>query len=291
MAGAAHLDWNRVMAQHNDEILVLAATGKTGRRVVEQLRAAGARVRPVSRSSAIRFDWSDSTTWAPALAGVGAVYLVAPEEPEPIAGFVEQAVGAGVRRFVALSGRGIEHIDEHFGQGMAAAEAAVRGSGVEWTILRANNFLQNFTEDLWHAPLRAGRLGLPVGGVLEPLIDVDDIAAVAATVLVEPGHTGRIYELSGPRRLTYPEAVAIIAAAAGREIRFEELTPEQYRAELRAEGWDEVGVAAMDSLFAVMRAGHLSDLADGVQRVLGRAPNGIEEWAGKAAATGIWSQS
>ncbi len=272
------------------DVLVLAATGKTGRRVAERLRGAGVRVRAASRRSTTRFDWADRATWGPALDGAEAVYLVAPEDPAPIADFVGQAVAAGVRRFVALSGRGIEHIDERFGQEMAAAEAAVRDSGVEWTILRANNFFQNFDEDLWLAPIREGRLALPVAGVLEPFIDAEDVAAVAAAVLVEPGHSGRIYDLSGPRRLAFADAVAVIAAASGRSIRFEELTPAQYRQELRDRGASDGEIAALDSLFGLYRAGHLTELADGVQQVLGRAPGDIEEWAGKSAATGVWSQ-
>ncbi|MBF6326980.1 NAD(P)H-binding protein [Nocardia transvalensis] len=272
----------------NSDILVLAATGKTGRRVVRNLRAAEVPVRPASRTSPTPFDWSDPTTWQPALTGSRAVYLVAPDEPEPIADFVDTAVAAGVQRLVTLSGNGIEHIDERFGQGMAAAEAAVRASGVEWTIVRANNFLQNFSEDLWLDPLRSGRLALPVGGALEPFVDVEDVAAVAAAVLVEPGHAGRVYGVSGPRRVGFGEAVEVISAAAGRPIVFEDITPEQYRDDLRAAGQPEAVVEAMDSLFGLLRAGHLSGLTDGVQQVLGRAPGSIEEWAGKTAPSGVW---
>ncbi|MEU4539160.1 NAD(P)H-binding protein [Streptosporangium sp. NPDC023825] len=269
------------------EILILGATGKTGRRVVRLLRAEGERVRPASRSGEVRFDWSEPATWENALRGAEAVYLVAPDDPAPVHDFVKRATA--VRRFVVLSGRGLDLVGEDFGQGMAAAERAVRDSGAEWTILRANNFDQNFDEDLWHAPLRAGRLALPIGDVPEPFVDVEDVAAVAAAVLTGDGHAGRTYDLSGPRGLTFGAAVEIIARAAGRSIEYAELTPEAYRAELLAQGYPEAAVAALDALFALHRAGHTAEPADGVQRVLGRPPVAFEDYATRIAATGAWS--
>ncbi|GAA4210633.1 NAD(P)H-binding protein [Streptosporangium oxazolinicum] len=270
-----------------NEILILGATGKTGRRVVRRLRAEGERVRPASRSSEVRFDWSEPATWENALRGAKTVYLVAPDDPTPIRDFVEAATD--VRRFVVLSGRGLDLVGEDFGQGMAVAERAVRDSGAEWTILRANNFNQNFDEDLWHAPLRAGRLALPVGDVPEPFVDVDDVAAVAVAALTRDGHAGLTYELSGPRGVTFGAAVEIIARAAGRSIEYVELTPEAYRAELFAEGYPQAVVDAMDALFALHRAGHTAEPVDGVQRALGRPPVTFESYATRIAATGAWS--
>jgi uncharacterized protein YbjT (DUF2867 family) len=167
--------------------VVLGGTGQTGRRLVAALR--GTPVRAVSRSTEVRFDWSDRETWAGALAGATAVYLVAPAEPELSEVFVKQATAAGVRRFVVLSGRGIDRV-----QGFASmrmAEEAVQASDAEWTILRANNFNQNFDEDLWHAPLVAGRLALPMGAVPEPFVDVQDVAHVAAALLTSRRHHRR----------------------------------------------------------------------------------------------------
>lgn len=269
------------------EILILGATGKTGRRVARRLRAEGERVRPASRSSEVRFDWSEPATWENALRGAEAMYLVAPDDPTPVGDFVKRATD--VRRFVVLSGRGMDLVGEDFGQGMAAAEQAVRDSGAEWTILRPNNFNQNFDEDLWHAPLRAGRLALPIGDVPEAFIDADDVAAVAVAALTEDGHAGRTYELSGPGGLTFGAAVEIIARAAGRSIEYVELTPEAYRAELLAQGYPLAAVDALDALFALHRDGHTAEPVDGVQRVLGRPPIAFEDYANRIAATGAWS--
>ncbi|MFC9857019.1 MULTISPECIES: NAD(P)H-binding protein [unclassified Streptomyces] len=279
------------------DILVLGATGKTGRRVVQRLRDAGtARVRAASRSGEVRFDWTLPDTWEPALSGASAVYLVAPDDPSPVKEFVTRATAAGVRRFVALSGHGIDKagggFDEAgggFGRGMAAGETAVRESGAEWTILRPSNFFQNFDEDLWLAPLRAGRLGLPIGAMPEPFVDVDDVAEVAVAVLTQGGHAGRIHELTGPRALTFAEATETIARAAGRAIRYEELTPDAYRSELLTEGWPEAAADALGAMFALHRAGRSADVTDGVREVLGRAPSDLETWARRIAAKGTWA--
>ncbi|MGK5731072.1 NmrA family NAD(P)-binding protein [Streptomyces sp. URMC 124] len=274
------------------DVLVLGATGKTGRRVVRTLRAAGVAVRAASRSGEVRFDWTEPGTWAAALKGASAVYLIAPDEGyEAVPGFVRQAVEAGVGRFVVLSGRGIEHVGPDFGQGMAVAEEAVRGSGAEWAVVRANNFLQNFSEDLWWQPLREGRLALPMGEVPEPFVDADDIAEVAAKLLTRDSseHTDEVHELSGPRALTFGEAVATVARATGREIAYVELTPEEYHAELLAAGFPEAVAKAFDALFALHRAGHTAEPVDGVRRVLGREPAGFDAYATKIAATGAWA--
>lgn len=180
---------------------------------------------------------------------------MAPEDPALAEPFVKQATEAGVARFVALSGRGIEQITgDHF-QGMAAGEQAVRDSGAEWTIIRPNNFSQNFDEDLWCASLRAGRLALPAGSVPEPFIDAQDIADVAAVLLTSDGHHGQVYDLSGPRALSFGTAVAAIARAAGRSIRYVELSPDEYRAQLLAEAASEDDAAELNAMFDMMRAG------------------------------------
>jgi uncharacterized protein YbjT (DUF2867 family) len=143
----------------NSTTLVLGATGKTGRRVAARLRLRGTPVRAASRSSATPFDWADPAGWDRALQGVTAVYIVPPAVPGPVHEFVARADAAGVQRLVLLSGRGADLWgDSTFGLDMRSAEDAVRGSALEWTVLRSSNFDQNFDEDLFHAPLAAGEL-------------------------------------------------------------------------------------------------------------------------------------
>ncbi|MEV7195389.1 NAD(P)H-binding protein [Streptomyces sp. NPDC093510] len=270
-------------------ILVLGATGKTGRRVVARLRAAGHAVRAASRTAETPFDWTDRATWAPALDGVRALYLVAPADPEPIADFVEQARAAGVRRFVVLSGRGVESFGDSFEPGMAESERVVREAGVDWTVIRPNNFTQNFDEDLFHGPLLAGRLALPVGDVPEPFIDVEDIAEVAAVLLTEEGHTHRTYELAGPRAFSFGRAVAEISEASGRPMRFEHITADQYVAELTAEGVPEEDARALADVLGWLAEGHNAALTTDVRDILGREPRDFSEYVTSRAEAGAWS--
>lgn len=263
-------------------ILVLGATGKTGRRVVRQLRADGNEVRAASRSGEVRFDWDDPQTWAAAVDGAKAVYLIAPEGPGPVEAFVAQAVRAGVERFVVVSGRGIDQAEGRFGPGMVEAERVVAASGVGWTVLRANNFSQNFTEDLWHEPVLAGRLALPLGAVGEPFVDVHDIAEVAALVLTEDGHSGQVYDLSGPESLTFAEAVRIISEVSGRPIEYVELSPEEYRAESIAAGYPAEVADMLGVMFELMRAGILTAPTDTVEKLLGRPATSFAEYAVQA---------
>jgi uncharacterized protein YbjT (DUF2867 family) len=274
----------------NADISVLAASGKSGRRVVAALRAAGHTVRAASRSAEVRFDWQDPRTWPAVTDGVGALYLVAPEDPAPIRQFVDLVQEAGVKRVVLLSGRAREVWRGRFGHAMAAAEDAVQSSDLSWTILGANNFMQNFTEDLWYEPLLAGRLALPTGGVPEPLVDLDDVAAVAARLLTTHEYAGRTIEVSGPTALTFAEAVAVIARAAGRPIRYEELTPAAYADELRAAGLDEEWVALLGGLLELMREGHVAAPTSAVEDVLGRPPRSFEDWVASVEPTGVWAR-
>ncbi|GAB2676789.1 NAD(P)H-binding protein [Saccharopolyspora gloriosae] len=274
----------------NDTTLVLGATGKTGRRVLARLRLRGTPVRAASRSSETRFDWSDPGTWDAALAGVDAVYLVAPTVPGPVHEFTARAEAAGVRRLVLLSGRGADTWgDSPFGLDMRSAEDAVRGSALEWTVLRASNFAQNFDEEVFHAPLLAGELATPADAVPEPFIDVDDVADAAVQVLTEPGrHAGRIYELTGPRSITFGEAVELISRASGRPLTYRTISPEQYAATLVDDGLGEDDAHHVAEMFVLMDRGVLATTTDDLAALLGRAPRAFEDYVARSAAAGAW---
>ncbi|MFC3965400.1 NAD(P)H-binding protein [Nocardia jiangsuensis] len=275
-----------------DTTLVLGATGKTGRRVAARLRLRGTPIRTASRSSPTPFDWARPDGWDAALTGATAVYLIAPPVPGPVHDFVTRAAAAGVRRVVLLSGRGADTWgDSDFGLDMRSAEDAVRGSTLEWTILRASNFDQNFDEDLFHAPLTAGELALPAGAVPEPFLDAEDVADAAATVLNQPGrHEGRVYELTGPRALTFAEAVELIARAAGQPITYRELTPADYVTTLVEQGWHPGDAEHVTAMFALMARGLFATPTDDVATLLGRAPRPFEDYVARTAVTGIWQK-
>lgn len=269
-------------------ILVLGATGKTGRRVVARLAEHPVTVREGSRSAAQPFDWTDRTTWAPVLQGVDAVYLsyhpdlAAPGAADTVGEFTRLAVASGVSRLVLLSGRGEEEAQ--------TSEKLVQDAGVEWTILRASWFSQNFSEAHLLDPVRDGEVVLPVGDVPEPFVDADDIAEVAVAALIGDGHAGQLYELTGPRLLTFAEAVAEISTATGRRIDYVQVSPEEYVAALTAEGLPQNVVDLLMYLFTTVLDGRNAHLADGVHRALGRPPRDFAEYAARTAATGIWNQ-
>lgn len=269
------------------DILVLGATGKTGRRVADKLRALGVAPRMGSRQAQPAFDWEDRATWATALRGVKAVYVsyqpdvAVPGAVETVAAFFEQAVAAGVQKLVLLSGRGEVEAEQ--------AEQALMRSGVaDWTVLRASWFCQNFSENFFLQPILAGELALPVGDVAEPFIDADDIADVAVAALTQPGHAQRVYELTGPRALSFAEAVGEIAKATGREIRYLTVPAQPYRDELVQAQLPPGMIELIMYLFTTVLDGRNSRVADGVQQALGRPPRDFSDYARQAAASGVW---
>jgi uncharacterized protein YbjT (DUF2867 family) len=281
-----------MVPMNNDTFLVLGATGKTGRRVAARLRLRGAAVRAASRSSEHSFDWSDPATWEPVVRGAVAAYVVAPDVPGPVHEFVRLAEAVGVRRLVLLSGRGADTWgDSAFGVEMRDAEDAVRNSALQWTVLRPNNFAQNFDEELWYAPLLDGELALPAGPVPEPFIDAEDVADVAAAVLLDPdGHAGRVYELTGPRPILFEEAVDMIARASGVSITYKEISVAEYAAALADGGLSEDAAHHIAEMFVLMQKGLIADTTDGVATVLGRAPRSFEDYVLRTAAAGAWSR-
>lgn len=269
--------------------LVLGGTGKTGRRIVERLSARGVPVRTGSRSGVPPFNWEDRETWAPALRGMASVYLTyypdlaVPGAAATVGAFAEMAVSSGVRRLVLLSGRGEE--------GAQMGEQAVQASGAEWTVVRSSWFCQNFSEGNFLGMVLGGEVALPAGSVPEPFVDLDDVADVAVAALTEHGHAGKLYELTGPRLLTFAEAVGEIARATGRDIRYTQLSMEQFVDALNAEGEPEEVVSLLAYIFSEVLDGRNAHIADGVQRALGRAPRDFSEFARRAAASGAWGRA
>src|SRR5215471_4318950 len=216
------------MSENKDTTLVLGGTGKTGRRVAERLQARGVPVRIGSRSGEPPFDWEDRSTWTAALEGIGAAYvsyypdIAAPGAVEVVSSFADLAVNSGVQRLVLLSGRGEEEA--------VRAEQAVRDSGAQLTVVRSTWMMQNFSEDYMVDGVLSGEIALPAGDTPEPFVDADDIADVAVAALTDDEHVGQLYELTGPRLLTFGDAVGDIAAATGRPIRYVPVSIEEHAA-------------------------------------------------------------
>jgi uncharacterized protein YbjT (DUF2867 family) len=271
--------------------LVLGGTGKTGRRVAHRLVARGLPVRVGSRSGEPPFDWEDEATWAPALRDVESVYvsytvpdLAVPGAVEVVGSFAELAVESEVRRLVLISGRG----EEEAQRAERVVQEVSEKAGAEWTIVRCAWFSQNFSESYFLEPILGGEVVLPAGDVPEPFVDADDIADVAVATLTEEGHAGEIYELTGPRLLTFAEALGEIAKASGRKIRYVPISVEEYSSMLAEQEIPAEYVWLLTYLFIEVLDGRNAYLTDGVQRALGREPRDFADYAREAAATGIW---
>jgi len=267
-------------------VLVTGASGKTGTRVTHSLEARGVTVRAASRSGPVPFDWDDRATWGPALegaAGLSIAYapdLAVPGAADTVAALAAMAVDAGVRRIVLLSGRGEEDAE--------LAERLVRDAAPGATIVRAAFFMQNFSESVFLEGILEGELALPVGDVPEPFVDVEDVAAAMVAALSEEGHAGRLYEVTGPRMLTWREAVAEIGRASGREIDYVAVPPADYAAALAAAGLEPEITELLMYLFTEVSDGRNASLTRGVQEALGRPPRDFAAYAAGVAASGAW---
>lgn len=268
-------------------VLVIGASGKTGRRVVAGLEARGVAVEQASRSARRRFDWADSTSWPTALAGTRAAYvtyapdLAVPGAPDAIAELAVLAEHACVEHLVLLSGRGEEQAQ--------LAELKLIASPVEHTIVRASWFMQNFDEGEFAEGVVSGELALPAGDVPVPFIDADDIAEIVVAALTEPGHRGMVYDVTGPEALTFADAVAAIASATGRNVRYDQVPLDAWIDGARAAGLPDDIVGLLRYLFTEVVVESNSWVTDGVEKALGRPATDFATYAARVAASGVWS--
>ena len=272
--------------QAHQTILVLGGTGKTGKRIVGQLKDSGYEVRVGSRSAIPSFDWDNEKSWDPCLTGVTSAYityspdLAMPGATDAIQAFVSLAKRRGVKRLVLLSGRGEAEAQ--------ACEDIVQESGLEWTIVRASWFNQNFSEGAFIDMVLNGAITLPAGDQVEPFVDVDDIADVAVAALAQDHHNGHIYEVTGPRLMTFADVAKDLSRATGREISFIDVPHDGFIAEMENAGAPKDVVWMLDYLFATVLDGRNAQLTDGVQQALGRPPKDFAVYAEEVAETGVW---
>lgn len=268
-------------------ILVIGATGKIGSRVITRLEQQGIPARGASRRSNPAFDWENPSTWAPALAGAEVAFvafvpdIAVPGAPETIRTFAATALAAGVKRVVMLSGRGEANAQR--------SEQIMAASGLGTTIVRASWFNQNFSEGILLPAVLSGLVALPAGQHGEPFVDADDIADVAVAALTDTSHVGEIYEVTGPRLLTFAEAAAAISAASGLEVTYAPISLEEFRAALEPDVGPETA-EFLTRLCEEVFDGRNEKLGDGVQRALGRQPRDFAHYCAGTAATGAWNQ-
>ena len=269
------------------KILILGGKGKTGRKVAERLTKLGKTIRIGSRTENPSFDWENPETWPAALEGIDTVYitfqpdLAIPVALEAIKGFTAEAVKNGIRKMVLLSGRGEDKAQ--------VCEQIVMDSGVDWTIVRASWFNQNFSESFLLEPVLAGQVVLPRGEALEPFVDTDDIADVVVESLLDDKHAGQIYELTGPRLLTFKQLTAEISKATGRDISFKSISVDEYEKMLRENQIPEEFVWLINYLFKEVLDGRNASVTNDIEKVLGRKPKDFTEYAEETATAGIWN--
>ena len=273
----------------NTNILVIGGTGKTGRRVVEQLQKKGIEPRIGSRSATPSFDWDDKDTWVDALEGIEKMYvtyypdLAVPGAKKAIESLTYLAKELGVKKMVLLSGKGETEAE--------ACEKIVMGSGMDYTIVRAFWFNQNWSESFFLEPILSGEVALPMSDVLIPFVDADDIAEVAATVLLDDRYNGKIIEVTGPRLITFKDIVHTIARVSNRNLNFYDITLEQYIDGMKQMQVPEDVVWLIEYLFShVLTNPENQKVTDGIEQVLGRKAKTFTEYAEETAKTGVWGE-
>lgn len=270
-------------------ILVIGGTGKTGRRVVEGLTNKGHYVRVGSRKNEPTFDWDDPSTYSKALKGMDRAYIVyypdlaVPGAKDAIKTLTDVALKEGLEKVVLLSGKGEKEAE--------ACEAIVANSGLNYTIVRASWFNQNFSESFLLEPILAGHVALPMPEAAVPFVDADDIADVVIEVLVNDTFNSQTITVTGPRKMTFKEVVDEIAKGSGRELTFEPVSLKDYNHMMRSSGLPEDYIWLFDYLFReVLGNPENQDISNDIQNVLGRKATDFTEFVQKTAATGIWNQ-
>jgi uncharacterized protein YbjT (DUF2867 family) len=280
-------------------ILLTGATGKTGGAVARALAAQGLPVRALVRNPAkaaalaeagiqlVVGDLADAATVRVALDGVQKALLLLPNGREQLdleRQFVDLARASGVRHVVKISS--MEALPEavspiprvHY-----ASEQHIKGSGMDWTMIRPNFYMQNFLGSA--ATIRSqGRIYLPLGKGVAPLTDTRDVAAVIAHVLATSSHAGQSYEITGPELLDFAQAARIIGETLGRPVEYVDMDPAEYRKVLAPYVSSEWHLDAVMELFAEIAAGQPVYVTDTFRTVVGREPTSLSQFVRDHAA-------
>ena len=273
-------------------VLVTGATGTIGRDVAKRLSEKGVSVRAGVRDQAkarkqfganialAPFDFENEKTFFGAFEGVEKVFLLPPLLPnqlEVMNAFVDAAKRAGVRHIVKLSAIGVDDetrptaIEAH-----AANEQHIRESGMAFTFLRPNSFMQNF---FTYFPPRNGAIYLPWGNGTASFVDGRDIASVAAEVLTSDGHEGKIYTLTGPAALGIAEVARILAEVTGREFKYVDVPEAAARDGMLQAGVPQWQVDLVMELNAVNKQNQWRAVTSDIEKVTGNPPTDFAQFA------------
>ncbi len=269
-------------------ILVIGGTGKTGRRVAENLVQSGHDVRVVGRKTTPTFDWEKPETYPAALKDMDRAYIVyypdlaVPGSRDAIATLTEKALEAGLEKVVLLSGKGETEAE--------ACEDIVANSGLNYTLVRASWFNQNFSEGAFLDFILDGVVALPMPEARIPFVDADDIANVVSKVLIDDAYNGQTITVTGPQKRTFKEVVDIMAEARNKHIQFVPISIDEFKEGMRQAGLPDSYVWLFGYLFKeVLGNPENQEVSDDVAKVLGRPAIDFESYALKTAETGIWN--
>ena len=271
-----------------ENILVIGGTGKTGNRVAQQLTAQGHNVRIVGRKTNPVFDWERPETYANALQNMDRAYIVyypdlaVPGAKDAISKLTSEALKAGLDKVVLLSGKGETEAE--------ACEQIVANSGLNYTLVRASWFNQNFSEGAFLNFVLNGVVALPMPEAEIPFVDADDIAEVVSKVLLDDSYNGKIITVTGPEKKTFKELVVIMANEMDRELQYVPITIDEFKDGMRNAGLPDSYVWLFGYLFKeVLGNPDNQEVTNDVEQVLGRKATSFETYAQKTAATGIWN--
>lgn len=277
-------------------ILVTGASGNAGRAAVSALTRRGAAVRAATRKpehyqppagsvSAVHLDFNDPDSFAPALEGAEGLFLMAaPMDASAgpkLRGLIERAKAAGIERIVLMTAMGVEHAPQ---SPLGTVEAGLKASGLGWTILRPNWFMENFHPGWIGGMIKAGAITLPAGDARVSFITTEDIGEAAAVALTEDGHEGRAYTLTGPAALSWDEVAAHFAQVTGRAVKYLAVSDADMRAGLAAQGLPPAAIDYLSVLFGAMREGYSAPVVGDIKGLIGRAPRSLAEFTEKRRA-------
>jgi uncharacterized protein YbjT (DUF2867 family) len=269
-------------------ILVIGGTGKTGRKVVEKLQKLNHNVRVGSRNANPAFDWENPMGWAAALEGMEKVYitfqpdLAVPGALESIEELVKIAAEKEVKKLVLLSGKGEREAE--------LCEQIVIHSGLDYTIIRASWFMENFSESFFLDPILAGHVALPKAEAKVPYVSTDDISDVAIEALIDHKHNGEIYELTGSKLFVFEEVIEMISKASKRDIQFTPISVMAYSKMMEDLGVPSDYIWLVNYLFTEVIAGKGNDIiTNDVENILGRKPKKLSDYIQESVLTGVWN--
>jgi len=278
------------MKQNKQNILVIGGTGKTGRRVVANLKKLDHHVRIGTRSGGPAFDWEDPSTYAPALKGMDRAYIVyypdlaVPGAREAIQKLTEAAVQEGLEKVVLLSGKGEREAE--------ACERIVADSGLNYTLVRASWFNQNFSEGAFVDFVRSNTVALPMPDAEIPFVDADDIADVVTKVLLDDQYNGATLTVTGPQKLTFAQVVDALSEGIGRKIQYQPITIYEFKEGMKEAGLPDSYIWLFAYLFEeVLGNPDNQEVSNDIVQVLGRKATDFRDYVKKTVQTNIWDQS